>query len=79
MMRNKLVDEKQRQERVDAKTLDNQFRRRIEEGANCSPFVSQAILKTLRNPGEITSRFQRVVLGSSIWEERRRTGYAWFS
>lgn len=48
MMRNKLVDEKQRQERLDAKTLDNQFRRRIEEGANCSPFVSQAILKTLK-------------------------------
>lgn len=48
MMRNKLLNEKQRQERLDSKTLDNQFCRRIEEGANCSPFVSLAILKTLK-------------------------------
>src|SRR5262245_54917228 len=48
MMRNKLVDEKQRQERLDSKTLDNQFRCSIEEEANCHPFVSQAILKTLK-------------------------------
>src|SRR5262249_34662227 len=30
------------------KTLDNLFRRKIEQGANCSPFVSQAILKTVK-------------------------------
>lgn len=48
MLRNKLIEEQQRQGRLDTKTLDNQFRRRIEEGANCSPFVSQAILQTAK-------------------------------
>jgi hypothetical protein len=38
----------QRQQRLDAKTLDNLFRRRIEEGANCSPFVSAAILQIVK-------------------------------
>jgi hypothetical protein len=37
-----------RQQRADAKTLDNLFRRRIEAGANCAPFVSQAILQTAK-------------------------------
>src|SRR4029077_2703389 len=44
----KLVEDKIRQGRFDAKTLDSLFRRRIEEGANCSPFVSQAILTTVK-------------------------------
>jgi hypothetical protein len=48
MMRTKFLEEKFRQGRVDAKTLDNLFRRRIEQGANCSPFVSQAILTTVK-------------------------------
>jgi hypothetical protein len=37
-----------RQQRFHAKTLDNLFRRRIEAGANCAPFVSQAILQTAK-------------------------------
>jgi len=49
MMRTKLVEEKLRQQRVDAKSLDCLFRRRIEYGANCSPFVSQAILNTVKD------------------------------
>jgi hypothetical protein len=44
----KLVEDQLRQGRFDAKTLDSLFRRRIEEGANCSPFVSQAILATVK-------------------------------
>jgi Protein of unknown function (DUF1670) len=48
MMRTKFLEEKFRQGRLDAKTLDNLFRRRIEQGANCSPFVSQAILTTVK-------------------------------
>ena len=48
MIRTKLVEEKLRQQRLDAKSLDNLFRRRIEQGANCSPFVSQAILQTAK-------------------------------
>jgi hypothetical protein len=48
MIRAKLTEEPLRQGRLNAKTLDNMSRRRIEEGANCSPFVSQAILGTVK-------------------------------
>jgi hypothetical protein len=48
MIRMKLLEEQLRQGRLDAKTLDSMFCRRIEEGANCSPFVSQAILTTVK-------------------------------
>jgi Protein of unknown function (DUF1670) len=48
MIRTKVIEEKLREGRLDAKTLDSLFRRRIEEGANCSPFVSQAILNTVK-------------------------------
>jgi hypothetical protein len=44
MIRTKSIEDQLRQGRLDAKTLDSLFRRRIEEGANCSPFVSKAIL-----------------------------------
>ena len=44
MLRTQFLEAQLRQGRLDAKTLDSTFRRRIEEGANCSPFVSQAIL-----------------------------------
>jgi hypothetical protein len=47
-MRTRFLEEKFRQGRLDAKSLDNLFRRRIELGANCSPFVSQAILQTVK-------------------------------
>jgi hypothetical protein len=49
MIRTKLVEEKLRKQRLDAKSLDNLFRRRIEQGANCSPFVSGAILQTVKD------------------------------
>src|SRR5260370_9892748 len=49
MIRTKPVEEKLRQQRLDAKSLDNLFRRRIEQGANCSPFVSGAILQTVKD------------------------------
>lgn len=48
MMRTKFLEEQFRQGRLDAKGLDNLFRRRIEHGANCAPFVSQAILNTVK-------------------------------
>ncbi len=44
MLRTPFLEAQLRQGRLDAKTLDSMFCRRIEEGANCSPFVSQAIL-----------------------------------
>jgi hypothetical protein len=48
MIRTRLVEEKLRKERLDSKSLDNLFRRRIEQGANCPPFVSSAILETAK-------------------------------
>ena len=48
MLRTKTIEDQLRKGRLKAKTLDNMFRRRIEEGANCAPFVSQAILKTVK-------------------------------
>jgi len=48
MIRTTALDARQRQERLDAKTLDNLFRRRIEDGAKCSPFVSAAILQIVK-------------------------------
>jgi hypothetical protein len=48
MIRSRGVEDKMRQQRADAKTLDNLFRRRIEVGASCPPFVSQAILLTAK-------------------------------
>jgi hypothetical protein len=48
MIRAQFVEEQLRQERLNAKTLDSMFRRRIEEGASCSPFVSQAILSAVK-------------------------------
>jgi hypothetical protein len=48
MIRTTALDARQRQERLDAKSLDNLFRRRIEEGAKCSPFVSAAILQIVK-------------------------------
>jgi Protein of unknown function (DUF1670) len=48
MIRAKVIEDKLREGRLDAKTLDSMFRRRIEEGANCSPFVAEAILNTVK-------------------------------
>ena len=49
MIRAKVIEDKLREGRLDAKTLDSTFRRRIEEGANCSPFISEAILNTVKD------------------------------
>ena len=49
MIRSRTLEEKMRRQRFDAKTLDSLFRRRIEAGANCAPFVSQAILQTAKD------------------------------
>jgi len=48
MIKTKFIDEMLRQGRLKAKTLDSMFRCRIEEGANCAPFVSQAILEAVK-------------------------------
>ena len=48
MIRTKSIEDHLRHGRFDAKTLDSMFRRRIEQGANCSPFVSKAILAAVK-------------------------------
>ena len=48
MIRTKVIEETLREGRLNAKTVDSLFRRRIEQGANCSPFLSQAILDTVK-------------------------------
>jgi hypothetical protein len=49
MIRSRGIEDKMRQQRANAKTLESTFRRRIEVGANCSPFVSAAILQTAKD------------------------------
>ena len=48
MIRSKSVEDRLRDGRLDAKTRDSQFRRKIEQGANCPPFVSKAILQAVK-------------------------------
>jgi len=63
MIRTKLIEEKLRQQRLDAKSLDNLFRRRIEQGANCSPFVSGAILQTVKDVFPVSPQDSANTLG----------------
>ncbi len=63
MIRTKLVEEKRRHQRLDAKSLDNLFRRRIEQGANCSPFVSGAILQTVKDVFPLSAEDTNNTLG----------------
>lgn len=48
MIRGKAIENRLRVGRFDAKTVDSMFRRAIENGANCAPFVSEAILRTVK-------------------------------
>jgi hypothetical protein len=48
MLRSKVIEDQLRNERLDAKTRDSLFRRRIEHGAKVAPFVSTAILQTVK-------------------------------
>ncbi len=48
MIRTKSIEDRLRKGRLDSKSLDSMFRRRIEDGANCAPFVSNAILATVK-------------------------------
>ena len=48
MIRNASVEEQQCQLRLETKTLDSQFLRRLEQGIHCAPFVAQVILKTVK-------------------------------
>jgi hypothetical protein len=48
MIRTKEIEERFRRQRLDAKSLDNLFRRRIEAGAHCAPVVSAAILQIVK-------------------------------
>lgn len=56
MIRVKEVDEQRQHQRVDAKSPEAMFRRRIEQGANCAPFVSEAILQAVKEVFDLEAR-----------------------
>jgi len=68
MIKTNFIEEKLRQGRLSAKTRDSMFRRRIEEGANCSPFVSRAILAAVKEvfPIEPEVNDQQLGLGQIL-------------
>lgn len=49
MIKNSQCERQDQQSRLKAKTLDSMFRRRVETGANCPPFVSEAILRQAKD------------------------------
>jgi DNA-binding NarL/FixJ family response regulator len=63
MIRTKVIEEKLRHERLDAKSRDNLFRRQIEQDANCSPFVSAVILQTVKEVFPISAEDANHSLG----------------
>jgi hypothetical protein len=48
MIHSQALDDQHRRLRLDAKSLDSQFRRRVEDGAKCPPLISEAILKIVK-------------------------------
>jgi len=63
MLRSKEIEDRLRNGRLNAKTRDSLFRRKIEQGANCAPFVSQAILQTVKEVFPIDPEDQAAQLG----------------
>ena len=65
MMRTMAVEERLRRGRMESKTRDAMFRAKIEHGAKCAPFVSAAILQTLKEvyPVEAEDLAAQVELG----------------
>jgi hypothetical protein len=68
MIKTQFIEEKLRQGRLSARSRDSMFRRRIEEGANCAPFVSHAILATVKEvfPIEPEVNDQQLGLGQIL-------------
>ncbi len=82
MLRTQFLESQLRQGRLDAKTLDSMFRRRIEEGANCSPFVSQAILAIVKevfglNPDEANHQLGLGQIKLLVVEASEPAGKPW--
>jgi hypothetical protein len=63
MICSKELEDRFRKGRLSAKTRESQFRRRIERGANCAPFVSRAILQTVKEVFPVDSEDQLGQLG----------------
>lgn len=63
MIRSKEIENRLRQGRLAAKTRDSLFRRKIEQGANCAPFVSKAILQTVKEVFPIDPEDEAAQLG----------------
>jgi hypothetical protein len=63
MIRSKEIEDRLRQGRLAAKTRESLFRRKIEQGANCAPFVSKAILQTVKEVFPIDPEDEAAQLG----------------
>jgi hypothetical protein len=63
MIRSKEIEDRLRQGRLAAKTRESLFRRKIEQGANCAPFVSKAILQTVKEVVPIDPEDEAAQLG----------------
>jgi len=59
MINNYQYQMQHQENRVKAKTLDSMFRRRVENGANCSPFVSEAILTQVKEVYDLNGEDSR--------------------
>ena len=64
MLRSKVIEDQLRNERLDAKTRDSLFRRRIEHGAKVAPFVSTASCKPSKRFSPLITKTSRT---NSIW------------
>src|SRR5713226_8606470 len=65
MLLSKEIEDRLRKGRLDAKTRDSLFRRKIEEEAKCAPFVSHAILQAVKEvfPLDLDDPASRLDLG----------------
>ena len=76
MIRNYQVQKEQRNRRFSEKTLDGTFLNLIEKGANCPPFVSNAILHTAKkvyrlaevDPSHVMKQGQMKIVGITSHE-----------
>jgi hypothetical protein len=66
MIRSKSIEDRLREGRLDSKSRDSTFLTRVEEGANCPPFVSKAILPIVGHEKHALSQQD----GSMKWETR---------
>ena len=78
MIRNSSIQAELRNGRITQKTLDSTFLHMIQKGANCPPFVSNAILDTAKKIYRINETDGRYAIergtNENHWRRRPRAG-----